>query len=57
MKWYYSWLFMGKVFLHIMVLCLALFAGGCFGLSNLFSGESKKNTVDAAAMDGIISGR
>ena len=47
MKWYYSRLFMGKLFLHIMVLCVALFAGGCLGLSNLLSGESKKNTVDA----------
>ena len=35
---------MGKVFLHITILCLALFVGGCFGL---FSGEPQKNAVDA----------
>ena len=47
MKWYHSWLFMGKLFLHIMVFCLALFAGGCSGLANLFSGEPQKTAVDA----------
>ena len=39
---------MGKVFLHIVVLSLALFTGGCSSIMNALSGESKdKNAVDA----------
>ena len=41
-------MFMGKVFLHIVVLSLALFTGGCSSIMNALSGESKdKNAVDA----------